>query len=105
MGVHGALVIPHADASPRLAVAFALTTVAVSVAGVALVVIPGPKTSTPAAALLFLMASAYLLSRTSGIPGLVDQAEPFDPLGSAMSLLEVAAAALLTRQLTPRRNQ
>ena len=104
-GVHGALVVPHADVSARIAVGFALTTVAVAIGAVALVVRPGPKTTAAVAALLFLLAGAYLLSRTSGIPGLVDHREPFDPLGSAVSLLEVAAATSLWGPLNSRRNR
>ena len=104
-GVHGALVAPHADVSPRIAVGFALTTVAVAIGAVALAVRPAPKTTAAVAALLFLVAGAYLLSRASGIPGLVDHREPFDPLGSSVSLLEVAAATLLWGHLISRRNQ
>jgi hypothetical protein len=104
-GVHGALVVPHAGESTRMAVAFALTSIALAIAALGLAVGPRPVISPAAAALLFAVALAYLLSRTSGIPGLTEHPEPFDTLGVAVSLAEVAAALVVVRQLSPRRNR
>jgi hypothetical protein len=56
------------------------------------------------AALLLVVAAASLLSRTSGLPGLTVHPEPFDILGTVLSSVEVAAAGMAMRQLTPRRH-
>lgn len=103
-GVHGALVVPHARESTLMALAFAFATVALAGAALSLALIPGPAISAAAAALLFAVAGAYLLSRTSGIPGLVAHPEPFDTLGTTVSLLEAAAAIVAVRQTTARRH-
>lgn len=103
-GVHGALVVPHASESILMALAFAWATLALGGTALGLALIPSPATSAAAAALLFAVAGAYLLSRTSGIPGLAAHPEPFDTLGTAISLLEVAAAVVAVRQTNPRRH-
>lgn len=81
-GVHRALLVSHADESTRMAVAFAA-----------------------AAVPLLAVATAHLLSRTSGIPGLAEHPEPFGTLGVAVSVLEVAAAIVAMRQPNPRRHR
>jgi hypothetical protein len=100
-GVHGVLVVPHAHESIRLAVAFAVCTVAFVAASVALTVSPGPLASGAAAALLVAVAAAYVASRTSGIPGLVDDPEELDPVGVVISCLEVVGAVAGTRRAAP----
>jgi hypothetical protein len=103
-GVHGALVVPHASESPLLALAFVSATLALGGVAIGLALTPGPTISGAAAALLFAVAGAYFLSRTSGIPGLAAQPEPFDTLGTVVSLLEVAAAVVAVRQPNSRRH-
>ena len=103
-GVHAALILPHAHESTRLAVAFALATVALVVAAVALALGPIPAVSGSVATLLLAVAVAYLLSRTTGIPGLTEHQEPFDPVGVVISCLELAAAVVAARQTNPRRH-
>ena len=103
-GVHGALIVPHARESTLMALAFAFATLALGVAATALALNPGPAISAAVAALLFGVAVAYFLSRTNGIPGLVAHPEPFDTLGTTVSLLEVAAAIVAVRQTNPRRH-
>ncbi|MFC7359824.1 hypothetical protein [Nocardioides astragali] len=102
-GVHGALVVPHARESLPMALAFSLATLALGAAASALALNPGPSVSAAVAGLLFAVAGAYFLSRTSGIPGLVAHPEPFDTLGTTVSLLEVAAATVAVRHIHPRR--
>ena len=104
-GVHGALVVPHAGESTRMATAFTVATVALTIAALGLALMPTPVGLASAATLLLAVASAYLLSRTRGIPGLTDQPEPFDPLGVAVSVLEMAAAVVAVRQSNPRRHR
>lgn len=104
-GVHGALVIPHAGESTRMAVAFSLATVALTIAALGSALMPTPVGLAMAAALLLAVASAYLLSRTSGIPGLTEHPEPFETLGVAVSVVEVAAAVVAVRQPNPRRHR
>jgi hypothetical protein len=104
-GVHGALVVPHAGESTRMAVAFALATLALATAALGLVLAPMPAISATATALLCAVAIAYVLSRTSGIPGLTEHPEPFDTLGVVVSLAELAAAVVAVGQLDPRRNR
>jgi len=87
-----------------MAVAFALATLALGAAALGLARFPSPAVLSAAAALLFAVAGAYLLSRTSGVPGLAAHPEPFDRLGAAISLLEVAAAVVGVRRLKPRRH-
>ena len=106
-GVHGALVAPHASEAAPMAVAFVLVTTGLAIAALGLALQPSPNTSTASAALLVAVATAYLLSRTTGIPRLTDHPEPFDALGVAVSTLEVAAAVVAVvavRQLNPRRH-
>jgi hypothetical protein len=102
-GVHGALVIPHADESTPMAVAFAAAAVALAIAALAEALVATPVVSALVAALLLTVAGAYLLSRTSGIPGLATHPEPFDSLGTGISVLEVAAAVIALRTTHPRR--
>lgn len=104
-GVHGALVVPHAGESTRLAVAFAVAAVALALAAVGQALMPTPVVSAATSALLLAVATAYLMSRTSGIPGLTEHLEPFDILGVAVSVLEVAAALVAVRQTNPRRHR
>ena len=87
-----------------MAAAFALTTVALAIAALGQALVPSPVVSATVAALLLAVATAYLLSRTSRVPGLTEHPEPFDTLGVAVSLLEVAAASVVVRQLNPRRH-
>jgi len=91
-GVHGALVAPHATESAELAVAFAMAALALAVAAVGLALVPTPATTSLAAGLLLAVASAYLLSRTTGLPGLTEHSEPFDVLGTLVSVAEAGVA-------------
>jgi hypothetical protein len=103
-GVHVALVVPRAHESMRVAVAFLLVTVALVVASLAEALGPTPVGSAAVATLLLAVATAYLLSRTAGIPGLIEHPEPFDPVGVVISCLELVAAVLAVRQINPRRH-
>ena len=105
-GVHGALVAPHASEAD-MACALVLVTTGLAIAAMGLALQPSTVTSAASAALLVAVATAYLLSRTTGIPRLTDHPEPFDALGVAVSTLEVAAAVVAVvavRQLNPRRH-
>jgi hypothetical protein len=101
-GVHAALVMPHAEESARMATAFAVATVALAAAAVGLAVRPEPAVSVAAAVLLLGVAAAYLLSRTTGIPGLTPHREPFDALGVLVTSLEVAGAVVVSWPLIRR---
>ena len=103
-GVHGALVVPHAGESAPMAMAFALATVVLAIAALGEALIPTPVVSATVAALLLTLATAYLLSRTSGIPGLTEHPEPFDTVGVAISCLELGATFVAARQANPRRH-
>jgi hypothetical protein len=104
-GVHGALVVPHARESTQMAVAFALVTAGLLTAAFSEAIASTQVVSTAAAVLLLTTATAYLLSRTSGIPWLTEHPEPFDTLGVVTSFLEVAAAVVTLRQPNPRRHR
>lgn len=104
-GVHGALVVPHAAESTLMAAAFALATVALAIAALEMALAPRPAASAAVAVLLLLVAAAYVLSRTSGIPGLTEHPESFDTLGVGTSVLEVAAAVVAVRHLNRRRSR
>ncbi len=101
-GVHAGLVMPHAEESTRMAVAFAISTALLALAAVALAVRPGPEVSVATAVLLLGVAAAYLLSRTTGIPGLTTHREPFDALGVLVTSLEVAGALVVSSPLIRR---
>lgn len=88
-----------------MGVAFAVAAVALVIAALALVPIPSPAVSATVATLLLAVATAYLLSRTSGIPGFTAQPEPFDTLGATTSVAEVAAAIVAWRQTHRRRHR
>ena len=103
-GVHAALIQPHlAEGGPRLGAAFAAATAALGLAALA-VRQPRHDSWAPATAtaVLCLVAVSYLLSRTTGIPLLIGQAEQLDPLGAATTAAElagaVAGAALMSRK-------
>jgi flavin reductase (DIM6/NTAB) family NADH-FMN oxidoreductase RutF len=100
-GVHAALIPPHAHESTRLAVAFSLATVMLVLAAVALTLRPAPAVARATAALLLGMAAAYVLSRTTGIPGLIEHQEPVDLVGVVISCLELVGAVVAVRQTNP----
>ena len=104
-GVHGALIAPHTTESTRMAVAFTLVTAALVIAALGVAIAPTGAVLTAAATLLLSTATAYLVSRTSGLPWLTEHPEPFDPLGTATSSIEAAAAFVVLRQLNPRRHR
>ena len=93
-GVHAALAPDHYhEGGLGLGGSFVLAAVALAVAA-ALISSPQFDRWAPAVAVLVLagVALAYVLSRTSGIPHLIPEAESADPLGLATSTAEVAAA-------------
>jgi hypothetical protein len=105
-GVHAALVPEHLDESIPLGVAFIVSAVALVL--VALVVrsprhdVWGPIL---AATVLAMTATAYVLSRTVGLPLLIDTPEAVDPLGVLTAAAEVvgvwACFPLLNRKDSP----
>ena len=101
-GVHAALVPEHLHESTALGIAFAGSAVALALVAVATRT-PRQDSWAPAAAAVVLLATAaaYLLSRTTGLPGLITDPEEVDPLGVVTSSAEVVAAAaavLLSRR-------
>ena len=104
-GTHAALVVPHLHESLPLAVGFALAAAALAVAALAQAVTPSGPVTKAVAALLLTLALAYVLSRTTGLPGLVDRPESWDPVGVPLALTEAAAALLAVRQPNPRRHR
>jgi hypothetical protein len=103
-GVHAALIQPHlAEGGLPLGSAFAAAAAALALAALA-VRQPRHDSWAPAAAtaVLCLVAVSYLLSRSTGIPLLIGQAEQLDPLGTATTAAElagaVAGAALISRK-------
>jgi hypothetical protein len=103
-GVHAALVGPHAQESRVLALAFGVSALALALAAIGQILAPSPVMGAAVAALLLAVAGAYLMSRTTGLPGLIAHQEPFDTLGVVTSLLELVGAAVAVRQLSPRRH-
>jgi 4-amino-4-deoxy-L-arabinose transferase-like glycosyltransferase len=103
-GVHAALIGPHLEEGGLpLGLAFAAAAAALALAALA-VRQPRRNSWAPAAAaaVLCLIAVSYLLSRTTGLPLLIGQAEQLDPLGIATTAAElagvVAGAALMSRK-------
>lgn len=97
-GVHAVLAPEHLEQSMLLGAAFAGDSLLLAVASV-LVSHRRGRHVLPVAGLLGVTALAYVLSRTSGLPGLVPDAEPIDGLGALTTLSElvgVAACLLLT---------
>ncbi len=100
-GVHAALVPEHLLESRQLGIALAVD--ALLLALMALVVRdPRHDGWAPATAawLLGATAGAYLLSRNTGIPGLVPHREALDPLGFVVSTAEVVAVFAAIRLIT-----
>lgn len=93
-GIHAGIVPEHlTEAGPLLATTFAATAV--------LLLLFAGLTSRPrhdawapasAAALLTLIALTYLLSRTTGLPGLITDPEAVDPIGLITSAGELLGA-------------
>jgi hypothetical protein len=92
-GVHAALIQPHLSESLPLGLAFAAATAALAVTAL-MVRQPRHDSWAPAAAtaVLGVIAVSYLLSRTTGIPLLIDEAEQLDPLGAVTTVAELAGA-------------
>jgi hypothetical protein len=93
-GVHAALVPEHLHESTALGIAFIGSAVSLVVVAV-LTRTPRHDAWAPAAAAAVLLgtAAAYLLSRTTGLPGLITDPEEVDLLGVVTSSAEVVAAA------------
>src|SRR5215472_2207069 len=94
-GVHAALIGPHlAEGGLPLGSAFAAAAAALALAALA-VRQPRHDSWAPvtATAVLCVIAVSYLLSRSTGIPLLIGQAEELDPLGAATTVAELAGAA------------
>lgn len=94
-GVHAALVPEHyREAGPPLATAFALSAVVLAVCA-ALSRRPRAQARSGLARVVVLSAVAgcYVLSRTTGLPGLVPVPEEPDALGVVTTAAEVLAAA------------
>ena len=89
-GVHAALVPEHLRDGTLIGAAFALS--ALLLAAAALRVRTCPTTASWVAVVLLAVGGSYLFSRTSGIPLLIPDPEPVDPVGTLTSLAEVAAA-------------
>jgi hypothetical protein len=102
-GVHLGLVPEHLEESVGLGSGFVVAAVLLAAAAAAVRRTEDPLTVSVVGLVLLLVAGAYLLSRTTGIPGLIARPESPDPLGIAVSLLE-AAAALACLRLNPMRN-
>lgn len=102
-GVHAALTADHLRESVVLGVAFALSAGALTAAALA---VRDPRFDrwAPLAGgcVLALTAVAYALSRTTGIPLLVPDPEPVDPLGMTTFAAELCAALAAT-SLIPRK--
>lgn len=91
-GVHAALVPEHyQEGGIRLGGAFALSALLLGICAV--LVSRGTSRALPVVVLLGT-AVAYLLSRTTGIPLLIDQPEEPDALGLVTTVAEVVAAAV-----------
>jgi hypothetical protein len=89
-GVHLALVAEHAAEGPLVGIAFAASAVALGVGAVAA---RRPLGRVGAVAgLLIGVAACYLLSRTTGIPGLVPEPEHLEAVGMLTTAAEVLAA-------------
>jgi hypothetical protein len=105
-GVHAALVPHHLHESVGLGVAFLCSAVALVVAAV---VVPNPRHDrwgpSLTATVLAVTATGYVLSRTVGLPLLIDTPEAVDPLGVLTSAAEVAGVwaclPLLNRKDSP----
>ena len=103
-GIHAALIQPHlAEGGLPLGSAFAAAAATLALAALA-VRQPRHESWAPATATAVLCAIAisYLLSRITGIPLLIGQAERLDPLGAATTAAElagaVAGATLMSRK-------
>jgi hypothetical protein len=91
-GIHAALVPEHyQEGGLRLGGAFALSALLLGVSAV--LVARSTMTALPVVVLLGT-ALAYLLSRTSGIPLLIDEPEALDALGLVTTVAEVVAATV-----------
>ena len=93
-GVHAGLVTAHLRESTLLGVLFAVDAVLLGLAALA---ISDRHARTVhhagAAAVLVGTALAYLLSRTTGLPGVTSEPEPVDVLGLLTTVSELAGAA------------
>ena len=105
-GVHAALIGPHLAEGLPIGLGFAVATAVLALAALA-VRQPRHDPWAPgvAAAALCLIAIAYVLSRSSGIPLLIGHAEELDPLGIATTSAEIVGAVASAALLLPRKDR
>jgi hypothetical protein len=100
-GAHAGLAPSHLESEPRIGGAFVLAVLLLLGAGVLSALRPADVRVARAAALLFAgLISAYITSRTTGIPLLQSDSEPLDAVGVATNVVEalgLACALLLTQ--------
>jgi hypothetical protein len=96
-GAHAALVPQHLDHEPRLGVAFIAATVLLLAVTAALIYRPTASHVTNAALLLASLLGAYAISVTTGIPALMDAAEPVDSVALATKAVEALGLVLAFR--------
>ena len=105
-GIHAGLVPAHLRESALLGIMFFFSAIALGVAAVAISDRRRERHEVVlVATVLAATALAYLLSRTTGLPILVREAEPVDGLGVFTTLFElvgVGACLLLILRRTPR---
>ena len=105
-GVHAALIGPHLAEGLPIGLGFAAATATLALAAIA-VRQPRRDPWAPglAAAVLCLIAIAYVLSRSSGIPLLIGHAEELDPFGIASTSAELVGAVASVALLLPRKDR
>jgi hypothetical protein len=97
-GAHAALVPQHLDAEPRLGVAFIAATALLLAVTAALIYRPTDSAVAHAARLLLAaLVGAYAVSVTTGIPWLMDAAEPPDVVALATKAVEALGLVLAFR--------
>ena len=88
-GAHAGLVPAHLDGEPRLGFAFLLAVVLLLICAAAVAIRPSDRRTTSVAGLVLGgLIAAYLLSRTTGIPGLDPEQEALDAVGAVTNIVE-----------------
>jgi len=93
-GIHAGLVIAHFDESTILGILFVVDAALLGLAALAVNDRRGGSRDVAlVAAVLASTALAYVLSQTTGLPGLTTEAEPVDGLGIFTTLAELVGVS------------
>jgi hypothetical protein len=94
-GAHAGLIPAHLEEAPGLGDAFVAAVILLAAAAIALALHPQSARAARAASLVLAgLISAYIASRTTGIPALSPEPEAVDPIGLTTNVVQALGLAI-----------